>query len=88
MKWSNQSNLIRLTVNGVKRLDVWLSPKLVDFKRPFDLRIQERKYFKGQIKLEFEPILEDLRVRGDRQQLYWHRISAGGGESRRAAARP
>ena len=27
------------------------------------------------IKLDLEPMLEDLRVRGDRQQLYWHRIS-------------
>jgi pimeloyl-ACP methyl ester carboxylesterase len=77
MKSSSLSNLIRLEVNGVKRLDVWLTPKLVDFKQRILIRIQDRPYFRGQVKLEFEPILEDLRVRGDRQQLYWHRISAG-----------
>ncbi len=88
MTTSNLSNHVRLKVDGVNRLDVWLSPKIVDFKRTFELSIQERRYFKGQIKLEFEPILEDLRIRGDRQQLYWHRISAGGGESRRAAGGP
>jgi pimeloyl-ACP methyl ester carboxylesterase len=88
MTTSNLSNLVRLTVDGVNRLDVWLSPKIVDFKRRFVLRIQQTDLFKGQIKLEFEPILEDLRIRGDRQQLYWHRISVGGGESRRAAAGP
>jgi len=77
MKSSSLSNLIRLEVNGIKRLDIWLSPKLTDFKRRVQVQINDRPYYKGQIKLEFEPMLEDLRVRGDRQQLYWHRISAG-----------
>ena len=77
MKSSSLSNLIRLEVSGIKSLDVWLSPKLIDFKRRMELRIHERPYFKGQVKLQCEPLLEDLRVRGDRQQLYWHRISAG-----------
>ena len=77
MKSSSISNLIRLEVNGIKSLDIWLSPKLIDFKRRMEVRIQDRPYYKGQVKLECEPMLEDLRVRGDRQQLYWHRISAG-----------
>ena len=77
MKSSSISNLIRLEVNGIKRLDVWLSPKLIDFKRRMEIRIQDKPYYKGQVKLECEPMLEDLRVRGDRQQIYWHRISAG-----------
>ena len=76
MKSSPQSNLIKLEVGGVKSLDIWLSPKLIDFKRRLEVRIQDRPYFKGQVKLQCEPMLEDLRVRGDRQQLYWYRISA------------
>jgi pimeloyl-ACP methyl ester carboxylesterase len=76
MKSSSISNLIRLEVIGIKRLDVWLSPKLIDFKRRLEVRIKDRPYFKGQAKLEMEPMLEDLRIRGDRQQLYWFRISA------------
>ena len=46
------SNLMRLEVNGIKSLDVWLSPKLIDFKRRVEIRIHDRPYFKGQIKLD------------------------------------
>ncbi len=76
MKSSRPSNLIRLEVNGIKSLEVWLSPKLVDFKRRVEIRVQDRPYFKSQVKLSCEPMLEDLRVRGDRQQLYWYRVPA------------
>jgi pimeloyl-ACP methyl ester carboxylesterase len=76
MKSSPQSNLIKLEVAGIKSLDIWLSPKLIDFKRRLEVRIQDRPYFKAQVKLQCEPMLEDLRVRGDRQQLYWYRILA------------
>jgi pimeloyl-ACP methyl ester carboxylesterase len=75
MASSSLSNLIRLDLKGVKRLDLWLSPKLIDFQRKPEIRVQGRPYFKGTVKLELEPMLDDLRLRGDRQQLYWHRIS-------------
>jgi pimeloyl-ACP methyl ester carboxylesterase len=77
MTSSNLSNLIRLDVKGVKRLDLWLSPKLIDFKRKLEIRVQGRPYrgSKGPVKLDLESLLDDLRVRGDRQQIYWHRIS-------------
>ena len=40
MKSSTLSNLIRLdNVRGVTWLDIWLSPKLIDFKRKADIRI-------------------------------------------------
>jgi pimeloyl-ACP methyl ester carboxylesterase len=77
MKSSGLSNLVRLDVNGVTRLDVWLGPKLVDFKRKVELRINGKPFIRPtKLKLEMEPMLEDLRVRGDRQQIYWYRISA------------
>ena len=76
MKSSTISNLIRLDVKGVSSLDVWLSSKLIDFKRKVDIRINGKPYSRAEkIKLEIEPMLDDLRVRGDRKQLYWHRIS-------------
>jgi pimeloyl-ACP methyl ester carboxylesterase len=76
MKSSTISNLIRLQVEGVTALDIWLSPKLIDFKRKADIRINGKPYSRqAKIKLDLEPMLDDLRVRGDRQQLYWHRIS-------------
>jgi dienelactone hydrolase len=77
MKSSTLSNQIRVVVSGIKSLDIWLSPKLIDFKRRVEIRIQDRPYFKGQIKLDGEALLEDVRLRGDRQQVYWYRITAG-----------
>src|SRR5262245_28421571 len=79
---SSVSNLIKLDVKGVKSLDVWLSPKVLDFKSKPDVRVNVRvngrNYLTGRkalIKLDLESMLDDLRVRGDREQLYWHRIS-------------
>jgi pimeloyl-ACP methyl ester carboxylesterase len=78
MRSSNLSNLINLKADGVKKLDVWLSPKVIDFKRKLEIRINsDRPFFKGQVKLSLEPLLEDLRVRGDRQQIYWYKVAAG-----------
>jgi hypothetical protein len=76
MRSSSQSNLIDLQVNGIKRLDVWLSPKLIDFKRRPDIRINRRSYSRSaRVKPDLESMLEDLRLRGDRQQIYWYRFT-------------
>jgi pimeloyl-ACP methyl ester carboxylesterase len=77
MTSSSLSNLIRFETNGVKRLDVWVSPKLIDFKKKMEVRINRDSWFKGMAKPELEPLLEDLRLRGDRQQIYWLKVSAG-----------
>jgi hypothetical protein len=77
LKTSAIGNLYNLRAAGVKRLDVWLSPKVVDFKRKLEVRINDRARFKGPVKLTLDNLLEDLRIRGDRQQLYWMKISAG-----------
>ncbi len=45
---------------------------------PGQIRVNGRPYLTGRkaiIKLDLETMLDDLRLRGDRQQLYWHRIS-------------
>jgi hypothetical protein len=76
MTSSSLSNLINLQTVGVKRLDVWLSPRLVDFRKRLEVRING-KSLKGMPKLDLEPMLEDLRLRGDRQQMYWMKVSAG-----------
>ncbi len=78
MKSSKLSNLIRLDIKGIKRLDVWLSPKMIDFKRKPDIRINDRSLVRQtKVKPDVESMLEDLRLRGDRQQIYWYRFSAG-----------
>ncbi|MHB1558845.1 MAG: carboxylesterase family protein [Isosphaeraceae bacterium] len=78
MSSSSLSNLIKLELKGVRSLDLWLSPKLIDFKRKPEIRVNRRPYPSNRrltIKLDPESLLDDLRVRGDRQQIYWHRIS-------------
>ena len=77
MRSSVQGNLINLTTSGINRLDVWLSPRLIDFKRKVEVRVNEKPLYKAAVKLEFAPMLEDLRFRGDRQQLYYFKVSTG-----------
>ena len=77
MRSSAQGNLINLTTNGINRLDVWVSPRLIDFKKKVEVRLNDRSLLKGAVKLEFDPMLEDLRVRGDRQQLYYLKVVMG-----------
>jgi dienelactone hydrolase len=77
MTSSALSNLIKVNANGVRKLDVWVSPKLVDFKKRVEVRINGKAYFKGPVKPDIEPFLEDLRIRGDRQQVYWLKVAAG-----------
>lgn len=77
MRTSTLSNLVDLTVSGVGRLDVWLSPELVDFKRKLEVRVNRKSLYKDQPRLELKPLLEDLRIRGDRGQMYWVKIEVG-----------
>jgi len=77
VKASQVSNLIRVQTEGVKRLDLWISPKVIDLKKRFEVRINNRTYFKGMAKPALEPFLEDLRLRGDRQQIYLVKIPVG-----------
>ena len=76
MSSSTLSNMVRFDVNGVQRFDLWLSPKLIDFKRKPDVRVNTWSYMgRGQVKLDIETMLEDVRMRCDRQQIYWYRLS-------------
>lgn len=77
LKTSNLSNLMALTLTGIKSLDVWVSPRLIDFNRKLEIRVNGKSYFKGTAKPSLEAFLEDLRLRGDRQQLYWMKVTAG-----------
>jgi dienelactone hydrolase len=77
VKSSAQANLINLKTSGINRLDVWVSPKLIDFKKKFEVRWNEKPLFKGTTRLEFDPMLDDLRNRGDRQQLYYFKVVMG-----------
>lgn len=73
---SQASNLLKLQINGIKQLDVWVSPKVLDFKKRITVRINTKDFFKAIATPGIEPFLEDLRMRGDRQQVYWMKVSA------------
>ncbi|WP_406700818.1 PHB depolymerase family esterase [Singulisphaera sp. Ch08] len=75
MSSSHLSNLIKIQTNGVKRLDVWVSPKLIDFNRKIEVRINKDSFIKPVAEPNIEPFLEDLRLRGDRQQIFWLKAS-------------
>jgi dienelactone hydrolase len=81
MKTSAQGNLINLTTTGINRLDVWVSPRLIDFKKKMEVRLNSKPLFKGQAKLEYDAMLEDLRIRGDRQQIYYMKVVMGMGNN-------
>jgi pimeloyl-ACP methyl ester carboxylesterase len=70
------ANLYRIEVTGIKRMDLWVSPKLIDFKKKLEIRIGS-KSLKQMAKPSPGPLLEDLRLRGDRQQVYWLKVSVG-----------
>ncbi len=77
MKSSTQGNLLNLRLNGLARVDIWVSPRMIDFKRKVEVRINERPRYKGAVKLTLDAFLEDLRLRGDRQQVYWMKVPVG-----------
>ncbi len=76
-KSSAQGNLLNITTDGISRIDVWVSPRLIDFKKKMEVRWNNKALFKGTAKLEFDPMLDDLRNRGDRQQLYYFKVVPG-----------
>lgn len=83
IKMTTGPSRVNLELKGIRfPFDVWVGPKVLDGKGKSDARVNvklnRRDYLSGRraiIKLELESMLDDLRVRGDRQQLYWHRIT-------------
>lgn len=61
-----------LTVRcGADRVSVWLAPELVDFSRPITVTVDGRKILNGPLAPDVKTLLEDLRLRGDRQHPFW-----------------
>ncbi|MDB5349412.1 MAG: hypothetical protein JWN86_659 [Planctomycetota bacterium] len=76
------ANLLNLTTSGVVKLDVWVSPKFTDFEKRMEIRINNKTVFKGMPNADLESLLEDLRIRGDRSQVFWMRVQATLGNGR------
>jgi predicted esterase len=63
--------------SGAERTSVWLSPELIDFSQPLTVTVDGRRTHKGPISPDAEVLLEDLRLRGDRQHPFWAVIETG-----------
>ncbi len=61
---------------GAARVKVWLAPELVDFARPVTVTIDSRQAHSGRITPDVAVMLEDLRLRGDRQHPFWAVVEA------------
>ena len=61
-----------------ERTIFWLSPDLVDFSQPIEIKLNGRKLTKkrmrGSTQPELSVLLEDVRMRGDRLRPFWAKI--------------
>jgi hypothetical protein len=78
------ANLVVVNTSGLTRFDLWIPPGKLDLSKRLEVRINGKAVFKGETKATLEDFLEDLRIRGDREQVYWLRYQAdlGGGARR------
>lgn len=74
---SRLSNLIQIRQEGIRKFDLWISPAWIDFTKKMEIRDNGRTFYKRIPKLELEPVLDDLRIRGDRKRMYWMKVSIG-----------
>jgi predicted esterase len=56
---------------GADRVRIWLSPELVDFSRPVTVSLDGQKLWKDTVVPDKRLLLEDLRLRADRQHPFW-----------------
>ena len=69
------ANTLVLTA-GTSRATIWLSPEIVDFKARINITVGGRRPsgVPAMIKPSVDTMLEDLRVRGDRQHPFWAKV--------------
>ena len=63
--------------SGADRTRVWLSPELIDFDQPLTATVDGQRIHKGPVSADDTVLLEDLRLRGDRQHPFWAVIETG-----------
>jgi hypothetical protein len=71
-----RGNLIYLT-SGAKSHTLSLSPDMIKFDQPLEVRHNGQRKFHGLVKPSIEALLEDYRFRADRQRLYPVRLDLG-----------
>lgn len=67
-------NSILINRSAAKRNTLYLSPELVDFQNRVTVKLRGRIRYGDFVSPDIAVMLEDLRLRGDRQKLYWAKL--------------
>lgn len=67
---------------GAEKVRVWLSPEFVDFAQPLTVTIDGQKVHKTPPTPDAAVLLEDLRLRSDRQHPFWAVIESARGQKK------
>lgn len=72
---------------GADRVTIWLSPEMVDFGQPIEVKFNSNRFggHRDEIQPDLGVILEDVRTRGDRQHPFWARVELPAGKLNLAA---
>ncbi len=73
-RMSDKNTITVLANTG--RVTVWLSPKMVDFKKAITVTVKGRRLHSGFLDPSVAVILEDVRTRGDRQNPFWAKVES------------
>ncbi|MCR4413086.1 MAG: peptidase, partial [Thermoguttaceae bacterium] len=76
----NKTNGINITT-GAGQIAVWLSPELVDFDRRPTVTVNGSRLAGAArtVTPDLAVLLEDVRIRGDRQHPYWAKVESSTG---------
>ena len=67
-------NVITISKSGAQKNILWLSPEVVSFEKRLQVRQNRRTRFNDFLEPDVGTMLEDLRVRGDRQRLFTAKV--------------
>jgi hypothetical protein len=68
-------NKLVVDVSGITALDVWVGPGHLDFSKRLEVTVNGDTVFRAvPDRADASAYLEDLRVRGDREQAYWLKV--------------
>lgn len=67
---SYSNNVFRLTTSQVNSIRLYLSPQMVDFKRPIQVIVNDKTVYSGLVHLDKEYLLTTYQREGDRQAVW------------------
>jgi predicted esterase len=74
-KITGTANSIQLSLRGPKQAQLWLSPGMLDLSQPITVRVNGKIEHRKVVPLDLEVLLEDFRIRADRQKLFFAKMS-------------